>query len=226
MMKVVILRPEPGASATAKRAQELGLQTIALPLFEIFPVAWDAPDAAQFDAILLTSANAVRQGGAAIDEFTGLTAYCVGPATAEAAREAGFTVASTGEGGVGELLRSLPAGFRLFHPRGRIHMPVNLPRLKITPATVYHSKPRESVPELGQLAGSLVLVHSPRAGERLAELVDEAGLDRSTVTIAAISPAAQRAAGKGWKATHYSLEPRDRALLALAAELCDKIASE
>ena len=60
MRRVLVLRPEPGASATVERARELGLDAVAVPLFEIEPVAWEAPEAARFDGLLLTSANAVR----------------------------------------------------------------------------------------------------------------------------------------------------------------------
>ena len=60
MRRLLVLRPEPGASATAGRARTLGLDPVLMPLFEIEPIAWTAPDPAGFDALLLTSANAVR----------------------------------------------------------------------------------------------------------------------------------------------------------------------
>ena len=40
MRRVLVLRPEPGASATVERARRLGLDAVAIPLFEIEPVAW------------------------------------------------------------------------------------------------------------------------------------------------------------------------------------------
>ena len=63
MSKVVILRPEPGASATLARAAAAGIAAVAIPLFAIAPVDWVAPDAKAYDALLLTSANAVRFAG-------------------------------------------------------------------------------------------------------------------------------------------------------------------
>ena len=44
MRRLIVLRPEPGASATMERARERGLDPVAMPLFEIEPVAWHAPD--------------------------------------------------------------------------------------------------------------------------------------------------------------------------------------
>ena len=98
MSRVLVLRPEPGASATVEGARRRGLDAVAVPLFSIDPVAWDPPEAA-FDGLLLTSANAVRCGGEKLQSLRGLPAYTVGEATAEAAREAGFDIAD--EAGVG-----------------------------------------------------------------------------------------------------------------------------
>ena len=67
MRKLLLLRPEPGLSASAERARALGLEVIACPLFAIEPVEWEAPDPADYDALLLTSANAVRHGGHGLD---------------------------------------------------------------------------------------------------------------------------------------------------------------
>ncbi len=63
MTRVLVLRPEPAASATVSEARKRGLDVIAVPLFEIESVDWRAPNLHDFDGILLTSANALRFGG-------------------------------------------------------------------------------------------------------------------------------------------------------------------
>ena len=63
MRKLLLLRPEPGLSASVTRARALGLDVIACPLFRVGPVEWALPDSARFDGLLLTSANALRNGG-------------------------------------------------------------------------------------------------------------------------------------------------------------------
>ena len=68
------------------------------------------------------------------------------------------------------------------------------------------------------LRDGVALVHSPRAGQRLAELVD----DRATLAIAAISQAAADGAGAGWRRIDVAERPSDDALLAIAARLCNK----
>lgn len=217
MRRLLILRPEPGASATVERARVLGLEAVATPLFEVKPVAWKAPDDAAFDGLLVTSANAVRHGGDGLKQLRGLKAYAVGQATAEAAREAGFDIAATGDSGVDRLLGSIEPNLRLLHLCGAdAHEPANA-KQEIARVTVYRAMPVEA-PDLSNVAGSVALVHSPRAASRFGELVSE----RDSIAIAAISEAAGDAVGKGWRAVGIAAQPTDDALLALATMLCDK----
>ncbi len=214
MSKVAILRPEPGASATLARAEAAGVAAVAIPLFEVGPVEWTAPDVADFDALLLTSANALRHGGDKLAVLSALPAYCVGGATAAAARTAGLAVAVTGSGNSIALAAQIPEGTRLLHLTGRDHRV--LPGA--TEVAVYASKAIDPPPSLEPLNGGVAMVHSPRAGARLAELVS----DRETIAIAAISPAAAAACGPGWRAVEAVAAPTDGALLELAARLCHK----
>jgi uroporphyrinogen-III synthase len=217
MRTVIVLRPEPGASATLARARALGLDAISIPLFEVEAVKWDASDLAGFDALLLTSANAIRCGGAALEDLRALPVHAVGAATAEAAREAGFTIASSGTGGVDDLLDRVEPELRLLHLCGVDRRTAASPRQAIAAVPVYRSRAIDPPPGLDQAIGAVVLVHSPRAGHRLAELIE----DRGPIAIAAISGAAAEAAGAGWNEIHIAAEPCDDALLALAARLCN-----
>lgn len=213
MRKLLLVRPEPGLSASAGRARAMGLDIAAVPFFEIVPVGW-TPPTGPFDAMLLTSANAVRHGGPGLSGFAHLPVHAVGDATAQAAKEAGLEVASVGTGGVTELLESLPPSVTLFHPGGR-HRTATASRCRIVDVTVYESVVIDPV-ALPDLSGWVVALHSPRAGARLAQLVRE----RDRVGIAAISPAAAQACGTGWQSIDIAAEPSDESLLALAAKLC------
>jgi len=217
MRRVVVLRPEPGASETLKRARELGLDAVSVPLFEVEAVPWQMPHGA-FDGVLLTSANAIRQAGEGLQTLRALPAYTVGEATAGAAREAGFDVAATGDDGVERLLRSINQELRLVHLCSEDRKEVPQARQEITPVTVYRSKAVQS-PDLAHVSGGVMLVHSPRAGSRLGELVQEKG----DVAIIAISKAAADAAGTGWERVAVAEKPTDEAVLALAADLCNKL---
>ena len=217
MRRLLVLRPEPGASATVERARKRGLDAFAVPLFTIEPLPWYPPDSGAFDGLLLTSANAVRCTGGKLDGFRGLPVYAVGEATARATRQAGLSVAAVGEADVERLLGSIEPDLKLLHLCGEDRRtPVEVAQ-HITPVPVYRAKPVAS-PELDEAAGAVALIHSPRASRRFAELVR----DRGSIVIAAISAAAAEAAGDGWAAVEFAAAPSDDALLALAARLCNK----
>jgi uroporphyrinogen-III synthase len=218
MRRLLVLRPEPGASATVDKARRRGLEAIAAPLFEVEAVAWEAPDPARFDALLLTSANAVRHGGEGLKALLGLPVYAVGDATADAAREAGFAIAAAGDAGAQELLAAIGSDLRLLHLCGADRLDAHR---QITTITVYRSNPIPA-PDLGGAAGSVALIHSPRAGRRFAQLIRE----KAGIAVAAISPAAAEAAGSGWERVEAADRPSDDALLALAAQLCNKPAPQ
>lgn len=196
----------------------MGLTATAVPLFEIEPVPWQAPDPQAFDGLLLTSANAVRQAGPQLAKVRALPVYAVGKATAGAARAAGLEVVLCGEGGLRELLAEVPGAPRLLHLCGddRTATPDTT---AISAVPVYRSMAIPRPVGLDQLAGSVALVHSPRAGQRLGELV----ADRQKIGIAAISIAAADACGFGWAAVEAASQPNDAALLSLAARLCQQL---
>jgi uroporphyrinogen-III synthase len=211
VIPLVVLRPEPGASATAIQARAMGLEVRTIPLFEVAPLPWTAPDPGLFDAIVLTSANAIRHGGPELERLKSLPVHAVGAVTAAAARAAGFSVATIADGGLQAM--GLPPNDKLLHLAGRDHLPSGAAMT----IAVYDARPIASPVGLDALDRSVAAVHSPRAGRRLAELVR----DRSAIAIAAISPAAAEACGFGWKSVEAAANPSESALLALAARLCE-----
>lgn len=220
MRRLLVLRPEPGASATVERARNRGLDAVAMPLFEIEAVEWTAPDPSEFDALLLTSANAVRCGGPRLVALLGLPVHAVGEATAEAAQTAGFAVVTIGHAGVDALLASLDPDVRLLHLCGEDRRSPSDSMRQVTATPVYRAQAK-AAPNVADAEGSIALIHSARAGARFAALVDEAGIDRGSIAIAAISPAAAGAVGGGWQTVKVAENPGDDPLLALAAELCN-----
>jgi uroporphyrinogen-III synthase len=218
---ILIVRPQPGASATEKRATALGLRPIVAPLFSVRPLDWEAPDPAGFDAVLLTSANAARHGGAQMRLLTALPCYAVGEATAAAAENTGFGDLRAGpsDGPAAVAMMAKDGVKRAFHPCGRDHVDLAQAGIAIERRPVYASDEVASLPvaaEAAIAAGALILAHSPRAGALLARLIP----DRSGSALAAISAAAADAAGGGWRSKAVAPSPSDEALLELAAKLC------
>jgi len=217
MTRVLVLRPEPGASTTVERACSRGLDAIAVPLFEIEPIEWLAPETGSFDGLLLTSANAIGFGGKQLRKLRNLKVYAVGQATAEAAHDAGFDIAATGEAGVDGLLALIDPDLKLLHLCGANRREPRDAKQAITTVIVYHSNEIETS-DFPVTPDIVALIHSPRAGRRFAEVAG----DRSEIRIAAISTAAADAVGLGWKAVAVADQPSDEGLLALAARLCNK----
>ena len=221
MSRVLILRPEPGASESAERARALGLDPVVAPLFTIRPVPWQPPEDG-FDAVLLTSGNAARHGGPALGPLLALPCHAVGEATAEAARQAAFSEVIAGPSDGAAALEQMAAHgvIRALHLCGRDHVPLSHPRVSLERRIVYAADAVEGLPPAAAEAvasGALVLLHSPRAAALFAKLAGP----RETVRIAAISAAAAAAAGEGWAERGIAARPRDQALLELAAELCN-----
>ncbi|WP_232475925.1 uroporphyrinogen-III synthase [Flavisphingomonas formosensis] len=222
---VLILRPEPGAGATAERARALRLEPIVQPLFRIRRLPWDPPRAEGFDAVMMTSANAVRHGGPGLTRYHHLPLHAVGAATAAAARAAGFHTVIEHRGDAAALVAALPGDVRrLLHLAGREHREAARASVSIERRIVYASdRDAAAAAAIVEALGGhpIVLLHSPRAARMLAELVDRAGVCRGGLRLAAISPAALAASGEGWERAAAAAVPTDDALLAVAARLCD-----
>lgn len=123
---VLVTRPEPGASATARRLSSLGFRPLAVPLTRTVPVApATLPDGHDFDAVAVTSAAALRHAPPElIARLAALPCFAVGHASARTARDAGFTRVEPGEGRVeglaGAMSRSLRPGARIAYLCGRV----------------------------------------------------------------------------------------------------------
>lgn len=218
---IAVLRPEPGNRVTASAIEARGRPAIRLPLFETHAIAWDVPDPAQFDALLLTSANAVRRAGPGLAELLALPVYAVGDVTAEAAKRAGFVIAATGEADAAALAaRAEALGVRrALHLAGR-ERTLEQGGIVADVVTVYASDPLPVPPDAAaKLAGSVALIQSARAGSRLAELIDPAR--RGTIALVATSARAGAAAGQGWECIVIPAGFRGTALIDAAIALSD-----
>lgn len=212
-MRLLILRPEPGASETAARARAIGLEPVVAPLFAIRGLEAPPVDADRYEAVLLTSANGARHAPAGL---TSLPCFAVGESTTAAARAAGFAEVRTGscDGAAAAAMMAAAGVRRALHPCGLEHLAVEAAGVAIERRVVYSSEPAPNERFEGP---AVAMIHSARAGARFAELAG----DRSRIAVAAISTAAAAAAGEGWAAKAVAAAPRDQALLELAAKLCN-----
>ena len=220
---IFVIRPEPGLQSTLALGREMGLAIIGRPLFEVHPVGWDAPDASDFDALLLGSANALRHGGGALEGLQSLPVHAVGEATADAAREAGFTVAHVGKGGLQEVVDAAKTPIRFLRLAGAEHVALDLPDgVEVDTREVYAVRP---IPLTGgdeislRASDAVVLLHSAAAARHFAAEMDRRALDRGAISLACLGPRIADAAGKGWARCESAPQPDDASLLELAREM-------
>jgi uroporphyrinogen-III synthase len=223
-MKMLIIRPEPGASASAKRALESGFEPLLLPFFEVRPRKWTAPDPASYDALLISSSNAVRHGGAALGKLLSLPVVAVGKRSASAAQHQGFIIAAIGDDGIeAGLAKADAAGHRrLLWLAGEDRREPAVPDgMQIDTEVIYASEvvplPTNAAETIA--SADIVALHSPRAAQLFGETVDAIGLDRSRITLVAFSAAIAQTVGQGWGGIAIAKMPEDQALLSAAAEL-------
>ncbi|WP_310496732.1 uroporphyrinogen-III synthase [Sandarakinorhabdus sp.] len=216
-MRFLVTRPRPGADATAAALAALGHDALVMPLSRTVPLPWPVPDTAP-DAVMITSAAALRHAGAAALRWRHLPLLAVGGATAEAARAVGFSDVREGAGTVQQLLDGLAAAgpLCLLHLAGEDRTPVTAPAhivLDVRPVYAARLLPMPALP-----LADVALVYSARTGRHFAAEWDRLGGDRAALGLVAISPAALAAAGTGWRETRCAAAPTEAAMLALAVQ--------
>ena len=110
-MRLLVTRSQPNASETAFALRAHGHEPIVAPLFELEILSEVEADDGPWDAILLTSVNALW-GAIALassDRWRGVPVFAVGERTAQAAREQSFTDVTSAAGDVYDLANLVAA---------------------------------------------------------------------------------------------------------------------
>src|SRR5881396_2937824 len=101
-MAVLVTRPSPDDETTAKALRARGIEVLRAPMLRFEPVPFQDDADANYGAVIVTSANALRAIAPHLARrLLKLPLFAVGENTAAAARDAGFgeVVASTGDAG-------------------------------------------------------------------------------------------------------------------------------
>lgn len=210
-----VVRPEPGNNATMRRLAAQGLPAHSVPLFQGEPLPWTTPPSDNFDALMLTSANALRHAGQELACYGQLPLWAVGATTASAAHDAGLAVSRVGNGGVAELLEGAKGRILWLCGEARTTPPAHA-GLTVTPVPVYRMAETSVLPDRFGTKG-IILLHSVRAARRIAGLVCD---HRGTFTLVAISAEVANAAGDGWQCVRVASSPTDAEVVAVTAQLC------
>jgi uroporphyrinogen-III synthase len=149
-MRILVTRPEPGADKTLAALGKLGLAGQAIPLQSVAAKAdivkaqgASPPGNTAFDALAVTSGNALRHGAGIIAAHAHLPGFAVGVATARLLAAAGVTVKASA--GTAAALAPLIAGSgvrHLLYPCGEVRRPeleavLSAAGVAVTPVEVY-----------------------------------------------------------------------------------------
>lgn len=109
MVRMLVTRPEPDASETARRLGALDIETVIDPLLIAETLPTSLPDAHGFAALAVTSGNALRalHDRGELPRFLRLPLYAVGDRTAELAKTMGFAEVVNAHGDFGDLVTLL-----------------------------------------------------------------------------------------------------------------------
>ena len=234
-MRVLLTRPADDAARTAEAFAARGVETLCAPLMQIRRRRV-APEAVRSalegaQALLVTSANGVRALAAAT-QARGIRVLAVGPASAEAARDAGFADVLPADGDVHALAalvrgRATPGGGPLVHVAGT-HRAGDLAAMlardgfEVRRLVLYEAVPVAALDRQSQkalAAGQIDAVahFSPRSAAVFETLLQAAGLaDRAAVLDAlCLSRAVADALHLPWRARRVAEHPEVEALAAL-----------
>jgi uroporphyrinogen-III synthase len=104
-MAILVTRPQPDNEATGANLRARGFDVLLAPMLRFEPVALPDDSAADYSAIIVTSANALRAIGPRLAgrRLLDLPLFAVGERTASAARRAGFAKVISANGNAADL---------------------------------------------------------------------------------------------------------------------------
>ncbi|WP_157016583.1 uroporphyrinogen-III synthase [Mesorhizobium xinjiangense] len=229
-MRVLVTRPEPGASATARRLAALGHAPLVMPLSETRPLAGQTPPETVPNAVAVTSANALRHADSRLlTSLLQTPCFAVGARTADLAGEAGFKNVLAAGGDSRSLAATigerLPAGAHIFYLCGRtrrceFEQLLAAAGYACTPLETYETRALTPDPAILKRAGAVdcALVYSPNGARALAGLAgsDEFAPCFEKTQFLCLSPAVADALGRlGTQRVRVAGRPDEEALFAL-----------
>jgi len=224
---IIVTRAEPGASETIFRLEQLGhtaLRAPALALQEQMDTP--LPTASAISGLVFTSANGVRAYAAHRDDREA-AAWCVGPATAEAARQAGFCTIHESAGNAIDLARyiaanSAPAAAPLLHvanvaAAGNLKRELEALGFPIAFAPLYSMRPAARLPQIvlgliEQEAPAILLIHSAKGAAAFARLLEGNSLQVAAL-VAISAPASEPLSGLAPNHVYIADSPNEDGLL-------------
>ncbi|MEM8685858.1 MAG: uroporphyrinogen-III synthase [Pseudomonadota bacterium] len=192
-MQFIVTRPEADAKKLIAKLKRAGHRALAAPLIRIHNLPGITLPPTPWQAILVNSANSIRALTAlpGSDALISVPVLAVGPASAKAAKSAGFTDIRTAHGDLDALAAMAraeldPAGSALFYPSGTVISGDLKSKLEgegfsCTRLPLYDAEPARELPEnalqaLKRKTAEGVVLFSPRTARIWAKCLADAHL--------------------------------------------------
>lgn len=236
-MHLIVTRPEADAAEMARRIETMGHQVSLAPLLDMRATGTRL-DFAGVQAVVATSRNALRAlaDGPQLDEAKNLPVFVVGPASADLARDLGFSSVSAGTGGGRHLVPRIteactPAGGPLLYLSGDAVAFDMGSALRSAGFQVRHQVVYEAVEAAALPAGVVaairdseaagVILMSARTAKLFVRLAGQAGVGNEARQLAhlCMSPAVAAALDEAPRRVLVANQPTSEEMLALVKEL-------
>ncbi|HEX4113222.1 MAG TPA: uroporphyrinogen-III synthase [Stellaceae bacterium] len=233
-------RPEPDAAPIATALRARGIEPVSAPLLRIEP---EPAGAARLSgaligvqAVLFTSANGARAFARASNRFE-LPAFCVGEATAAAARIAGFRTVASADGDGADLAalagsRLAPGNGALLHAAGAdsagdLAAELAAKGFSVRRVVLYRAIAADALPPGAEAAWrrgefALALFFSPRTAASFVSVARAAGLAKPCERMTALALSRNVAAALSelpWRAIVTASAPNLAAMLTALDEI-------
>lgn len=240
---VLITRPAEDAAPLLGAIRAIGLDGMIEPMLRIAPIADAAVEIDDCRALLFTSANGVR-AFAGLSSRRDLPVIAVGPASAQAASEAGFEDVEAAAGDVDALVgsiqsRFLPGDVPFFHAAGSVTAGDLKGRLeaagyKVRRAHLYDAIPATALSDAcltafdsGRIAATTFF--SPRTAAAFVRLLQESGRApraRTAWAVCLSDAVAAKSSAIDWAGTRIADSRDTEAMVAAVADIFGTTASE
>ncbi len=236
---IIVTRPEKEAQDYAQELRAAGFKALSAPMLSIKPIAFDFPNLDDYQALLFTSANAVRVFCDRAPRRD-IPVYVVGQYTASEAKDQGFeNVVVSDEGGdalaalVDDHVKDRLA--KLLHVRG-VHVARAIDELlvergykvdilKVYEAQSVYALPSDVLDAVRAGTVNAVTFFSKRTAENFINLAREndAVSDLQRIKALCISSSVLKyVQAVSWADTYKSEKPHRASMLALIKETCEQ----
>lgn len=180
---IIVTRAEPGATETVERLKARGLTAVLAPMLSLVELPdSQMPNPSDLSGLVFTSANGVRTYAVRRTDRH-LPAWCVGPATSQAAQDEGFKTVHESAGNAVDLANFIeaktpPVERPLLHvanmaATGVLRETLTAKGYQTVFAPIYKMQPAQTLPKrvarlLDQNDACIVLVHSEKGASAFA----------------------------------------------------------